>query len=222
MVSDKIFHALSYPFHIPNNSFILKNNNVCFIKENNNGLQRTGFPVLAVGSNQSTEQLARKYSNCIDAGIIFAEQGLLYNFDTVYAADVAAYGSIPATLQASHGTSVRVFILWLSEIQLLCMHETEKNYCFDRLLDIEVKTEFGITLHEAYAYSARNGCLNCNGSPLALAEIPALNSRFSRVNQKKVQELLRDRVFPTVSLGHFISTNIINRAERRNCVNILF
>jgi len=54
-----------------------------------------------------------------------------------------------------------------------------------------------------------------------LAEIPALNSRFSRVNQKKVQELLRDRVFPTVSLGHFISTNIINRAERRNCVNIL-
>ena len=221
MVSNEVLHALSYPFQIPSNSFILKDNSVYSVKQNGDILQRTGFPVLAAGSNQSVEQLARKYSDLIDVGEIFAERGLLYNFDTVYAADVTAYGSVPATFQASPGTSVKVFLLWLSENQLLRMHETEKNYFFDRLLNIEVKTEFGIILHEAYAYSSRNGCLNYNGKPIALAEIPALDFCFSRVYQKRAQEILRDRVIPKVSLNQFVTININNAAKRGDCVNII-
>ena len=63
-------------------------------------------PVLAAGSNQSHEQLARKYAGREEfkGTVIPAWRGRLHDFDTVYAAKFTAYGSVPATFQHSPST----------------------------------------------------------------------------------------------------------------------
>ena len=62
------------------------------------------------------------------------------------------------------------------------MHQTETNYCFDRLDGLEIKTEFGFELNTAYACTAR-GCLNIADSPLAVAEISAKDRCFNEATQ---------------------------------------
>src|SRR5690606_17003915 len=134
-------------------------------------LDTTGrVPVLAAGSNQSPEQLARKYGHLPEIGAIPAQRGRLHDFDVVYAAHLARYGSVPATFQHAPGTAVTVFVLWLTERQLVRMHETEGNYCYDHLYDVRVDLDAGGTLWEAFAYSSKVGCLAHAGSCIAIAE----------------------------------------------------
>src|SRR5262249_30238750 len=132
-------------------------------------------PVLAAGSNQSHEQLARKYAGRDEfkGTVLPAWRGKLRDFDTVYAAKFTAYESIPATFQQSPGTAVTVFVQWLTPAQLERMHETEGGYDYDRLTRIRVALDRGGELTEAHAYSSSTGCLAVDGVHVALAEIAA-------------------------------------------------
>ena len=98
-------------------------------------------PVLAAGSNQSHEQLARKYSVLPGHVEIPVQKGMLNDFDSVYAAHLAGYGSVPSTFYPSAGTRVTTYVLWLDEAQLNRMHETERNYTYDRLEAITVEID---------------------------------------------------------------------------------
>ena len=102
---DLIAHALSYPFPAPDHSFVYEKRGWRRLQISEFNLKQR-IPVLAAGSNQSPEQLIRKYADYSEFGAIPAQRGQLFDFDVVYAAHLTGYGSIPATFQRSQGTIV--------------------------------------------------------------------------------------------------------------------
>ncbi len=212
-VSDPVQHAKNYPFAIPDHSFLFEGGTARRL--GNDPVDRTArVPVLAAGSNQSPEQLARKYS-AFGGTTIVADRGTLRDFDVVYAAHLSSYGSVPATFQGSAGTSVTVFVLWLDEHQLARMHETEGNYTYDQLGDIFVTLDNGDVLSEAFAYSARVGCLNVGGEPIGLSEIPATGRQFRALSQPEIQSRMRDRLSPNENLDEFIRSHLEDVSVRQ-------
>ena len=217
MASDSVRRALSYPFEIPSRSYVVAG---VRYKELPDGAPLPDVagrhPVLALGSNQSPQQLIRKFKDR-GLGPIPVVRGRLHDFDIVYAAHVAAYGSIPATLRHCPGAAVTLFVNWLDEAQLARMHETETatgNYHFARLDVITLRLEIGGDLTSAFVYVGRRGALARNGAPVALAPVKAENRVWPALDQRQVQELVRDRLAPGQPLNAFIQAAVDDRAVR--------
>lgn len=201
---DPVAHAKAYPFPAPNHCYLYEDGSWRPLDQPvADADART--PVLAAGSNQSPEQLARKYGDLPKTGPIPAQRGRLSDFDVVYAAHLARYGSVPATFQQSPGTVVTVFVLWLTDIQLERMHATEGNYTYDRLEDVQVELDAGGALTEVYAYTSKIGCLGDGGDCIGIAEIDAEQRRFPALRQPEVLALVRDRLSPGSDLDRFIA-----------------
>jgi hypothetical protein len=213
-MQDRIAHAKSYPFPAPPHCFEYEAG--AWRRLERGDFDRAGrVPVLAAGSNQSPEQLVRKYGHMADIGVIPAQRGMLHDFDVVYAAHLTAYGSVPATFQHSPGTVVTVFVLWLTEAQLVRMHETEGNYTYDHLTGVRVSLDAGATLGEAFAYSSKVGCLAHDGGCVGLAEIRAEGRVFPALTQPGALEVVRDRLAPGVALDDFIRQHLEDAALHR-------
>ncbi len=211
----RIRHAKAYPFPTPDGSFLYDNGVACppdparMIRD-----RRT--PVLAAGSNQSPEQIHRKFGELPGDVLVPSQRGRLHDFDVVYAAHLAGYGSIPATFQASPGTAVTVFVQWLDAPQLARMHETEGSYSYDCLSNIHIELDDGHgTMTEAFAYSAKAGCLNRSGEPAGLAEISASGRVFPQYTQSEMLTHLRDKLSPGEDLDSFILDHITDQDIRR-------
>jgi hypothetical protein len=172
------------------------------------------IPVLAAGSNQSHEQLARKYAGIADATIP-VWRGWLRDFDVVYAAKLTGYGSVPATFQRAAGTSVVVFVQWLTPSQLQRMHETEGGYDYDRLAGISVTLDRGGKVAEAFAYSSSTGCFAHNGATVGIAEIAAEGRRVPAMTQPEILGVVRDRFAPGLALDEFIAQHLTDRDTHR-------
>jgi len=204
---DPVSHAKSYPFPAPPHCYLYEAGEWRRLEDH--GFDRAGrAPVLAAGSNQSPEQLARKYGHMTGIGPIHAQRGRLHDFDVVYAAHLARYGSVPATFQQSPGTAVTVFVLWLTGPQLVRMHETEGNYSYDHLTGIRVELDAGDRLAEAFAYTSKVGCLAHEGDCVGLAEIAADNRRFRAMRQADILAAVRDRLDPGADLDRFIEAHV--------------
>lgn len=214
-MNDPVAHAKTYPFPVPGRSYVFRNGTPHDLDDH--GFDRTGrTPVLAAGSNQSHEQLARKYSVLPGHVEIPIQRGLLDDFDSVYAAHLAGYGSVPSTFHPSLGTRVTTYVLWLDDAQLNRMHETERNYTYDRLDGIRVEIEgVGDIIDRAFAYTAVVGCLNVNGAPVALAEISAEGRILRAMSQPDMLDHVRGRLDPDVHLDTFIQAHIEGEALRR-------
>jgi len=214
-MNDPVAHAKTYPFPVPGRSYVFRNGTPHDLDDH--GFDRTGrTPVLAAGSNQSHEQLARKYSVLPGHVEIPIQRGLLDDFDSVYAAHLAGYGSVPSTFHPSLGTRVTTYVLWLDDAQLSRMHETERNYTYDRLDGIRVEIEgVGEIIDRAFAYTAVVGCLNVNGAPVALAEISAEGRTLRAMSQPEMLDHVRGRLDPDVHLDTFIQAHIEGEALRR-------
>lgn len=212
-MSDAVSHAKAYPFSAPDHSYLYEAGGWQPLRSGFETAGRT--PVLAAGSNQSPEQLARKYAAMPDIGSIPAQRGTLREFDVVYAAHLSSYGSVPATFQQSPGTVVTVFVLWLTEPQLDRMHETEGNYSYDHLEALSLEVDGGGMLSAAYAYTSKIGCLSHEGDCVSLAEIAADNRRYKALTQADMQAAIRDRLAPGTALDHFIEQHVTDRAIHR-------
>jgi len=204
-------HAKAYPFHIPARSYVLHGDGHRELLEGEPMPDLAGrFPVIACGSNQSPEQLGRKFSDK-SRGPIPVLKVTVKDFDAVYSPHFSNYGSVPATLHHTPGTHVELFANWLTEEELTRMHETEAvgmNYDFGRLDGIHMETEGGDTLHWAYAYIGRRGSLTHQGEPLALAEVPATARRWTAMTQTDVLHMTRDRLQPESHIDIFIREHI--------------
>lgn len=143
-------------------------------------------PVIAVGSNRAPEQLARKFAGMPCA--IPVTRLRARNVDVVHTAHMAGYGSIPATLAASPGTTVELWITWLDEPALARMDATESvGVNYDRLTVALDWAETGVRVPEtALIYAARRGLLHLDGSPIALSTIPAEARRYPAMTQEQV------------------------------------
>ncbi|MBO38057.1 MAG: hypothetical protein CMM75_02610 [Rhodospirillaceae bacterium] len=206
-------HAKAYPFPAPDYSYLFEAGNWSALE--NDEFDVSGrTPVLAAGSNQSPEQLARKYADLPEIGPIPLVKGYLTDFDVVYAAHIAGYGSIPATFQNSPGTTVSVFLAWFTEAQLSRMHATEANYTFDRLTNFCLETDLGQSPQEVFVYTAKVGCYNHNGCCLSLTEIPAINRKFFSATQTEAQSFLRNQVADRMDLDEFVEEQITDNVIR--------
>jgi hypothetical protein len=207
-MNDPVTHAKSYPFPAPGRSYLFRNGRIEDMA--GDGFDRADrTPVLAAGSNQSHEQLARKYSVLPGHVEIPVQRGLLSDFDSVYAAHFAGYGSVPSTFYPSSGTRVTIYVLWLDDSQLNRMHETERNYTYDRLDEVHVDIEDGAdALDSAFAYTARAGCVNVDGTPVALGEISAVDRVLPALTQAQMLDHVRSRLAPHQDLDTFIREHI--------------
>ncbi len=222
--------AKGYPYAAPAGSYLYRDGK----SETLNGplaaaLTVGRVPVIAHGSNRAPEQIHRKFGHLRgSASEIPVTRAWLSDHDVVYSAHMTRYGSVSATLHDAPGTRVQVFVTWLSEAQLPRMHETEigstGNYGYGRVGDIDLAVEGGPALAEAFVYLSVHGCLadpEGEGTPLALAAVPAQNRLHRGADQEAALSVLRQRHHPEAELDAMILANIKNVDQRRRLVEAL-
>ena len=214
-MEDHIRHAKSYPFEILDRSYVYRRG-VVQAFDTHPAPHEGRVPVLAAGSNQSHRQIARKFDDHPSGDVIPSQRGWLHDFDVVYAAHLASYGSVPATFQYSPGTVVSVFVLWLDPPQVSRMHETEGNYTFDHLDGVRIELdECDDVLKEAYSYSSKVGCFNNDNQCVSLSEIAAIGRIFEQASQPEILGMVRDRLAPERQLDDFVGEHISDDRVRR-------
>ncbi len=180
--------ALGYPYEAPRRSFALVEGRTADPGSVDLG-PSPREPLLAYGSNASPDVLERKLGAL---GLpLLAERASLSGFDVVYSAHISPYGAVPATLAPSPGTEVDVFVLQLTPAQCQALEATEENY--------ELSEADGLP-----AYLSRHGCLQLDGSPVALQAVGARNRRLPELGQRQVLERVRKAVAPEEPLARFI------------------
>lgn len=217
--------ALGYPYSLPASSYILEaasEPRPCQ-PDDAQAFRESRTPVLAVGSNQSPDQLARKFPGKLWSAIL-SEKCTLKNFDTVYSAHIAAYGSIAAALHHSPGTSVTLFVNWLDDEQLERMHETELgsgNYAFARLSGIEITTELGHSLNQVHFYLGNRGAIRHDGAPVPLAAVTASGRTWLPKTQSEIQDIARQRTAPRHDEASFVLSSVRDAEERTSRRDVL-
>lgn len=218
MTRDLLDRALGYPYPLPGASYIVHRGEVRPFEAEDAPRHRAGrTAVLAVGSNQSPVQIARKFHEP-HWGPVPCERCVLADFDTVYSAHVTAYGSVAATLHPSPGTRVTLYVNWLDEAQLDRMHDTElgnENYAYARLDGIDLETELGLALNTVHFYRGNAGAYAPASNPVPLAEVDARNRRWRALRQTEMQALVHAWAGPDHAFEEFVLHAIENRDERQ-------
>ena len=179
-----ILRALNYPYSYPAYDFVLDNGSTAPFQDRKSLEGR--IPVLAIGSNRSPEQLLRKFG---DQDFLPVTCVKLCDYDVVYAAHIASYGSIPAVLARSPGTIVDIAITWLTKLQLKRMHETEAigvNYDYGVANFLKINADYDYKNQNIGCYLGRRGCLNIMGNVIALKEITATKRVFGALSQSEI------------------------------------
>ncbi|KAK9814536.1 hypothetical protein WJX72_007546 [[Myrmecia] bisecta] len=165
-------------------------------------------PVLAIGSNASVDQLARKFPPDLfpDGVVIPVLRCVLEEFDVVYSPMIVSYGSCTATLEHSPGTAIAVFVTYLPPLLLQRMHDTEGAYNLCQLNNIHLQLGQSLEGYKAgrapvqvldlmYQYNHQVGSLYMpfntykgqGGTPVALKEIRATGRTFPALTQRQMQ-----------------------------------
>ena len=140
-------------------------------------------PILSYGSNTSPFGIGRKYERLYGDGpvVIPAIACDLDGYDVVYSPHFSRWGTIPATIAVSPGTTARLIVLYLAPDQLQLMNDIEcgpppargGNYVFGRLAKTALRLEGAGMPADAPTYVSHYGVLALNSQPVALAAIKA-------------------------------------------------
>lgn len=212
--AERLAMAQAYPFEIPEGSYLFRDGVAAPLSADLDLRGRT--PVLAVGSNQSPRQLARKYARHPGTAIPVT-RAWLDDFDVCYATHVTRYGSIPGNLHASPGMRVRLSITWLDDAQLRIMHPTEiagENYVYARLDRLTLATAEGQRLDSVFAYVSRHGVARIDGAALGLAALAAERRPHRAVSQADMLALLHERCGDGMPYEDFVLAPFDDPAER--------
>ncbi len=221
----KLAWAKAYPFAIPGHSYLYLNGETRPLLDDTGAVFEGRTAVLASGSNQSPQQLCRKYGtggNGSDGGndvVIPMTLASIHDFDSVYSAHITSYGSIPSTPHPSPGTVVNLFINWLTDGQLRRMHDTEQpgvNYYFGRLKGVRITLAGGRRLDEVYSYVSVHGCLTRDGQPLGLGAVTAQGRRYAALGQIEAIAHARDHAAPGQAVDDFIIDALHPDLRRRH------
>lgn len=210
---ERLRRASAYPYAVPEHSFLQRGART---EELPAAFDLAGRePLLAYGSNAAPEALARKLAADPETTLplIRAE---LDDFDVVYSAHLSPYGAVPATLHASAGATVPVFIAYPNEVQHRLLAATEPNYERHRLTGIRCRPERGEPLAAIDAFLSRHGCLLVDGEPLALAAIPTGGRTFAAMTETETLDHVRTRHFPELSLSQLIEATIATGGQPLN------
>lgn len=222
--ADRLALAKSYPYRIPEESFLYVDGKTWAL-DGFDGRDVAGrTPVLAVGSNQSPDQLRRKFGGFATSVVIPVTRAWLADFDVVFASHVTRYGSIPGNLWPMQGMRVRLSINWLTHDQLAHMHGSEiagENYVYARLPDIDLSITDGPLLNNVFAHVSRHGAMNVDGKPAGLSALAAEGRPHRALDQAAALGFLRDQVALATELDEFILQGIADKDARRGRTEFL-
>lgn len=191
--------AIGYPWARPVGSYLLARSGVQLLADLSPGeheqaldqftSDRSGrLPLLAIGSNAAPETLERKFAHFPDEDdrAVLALAGFLHDFDIGVAAQPTVYGSMPATPFPSSGTEVSATILWVTPNQFTQLTWSELTYRLGKL-----RTRFDVngmdtSFDEVLLFVSRFGTFCADGSPFALAAIPARGRTAAVLTQEQL------------------------------------
>lgn len=203
--NDVVKRAMGYPYAAPDRPFVQLGHQTLDPAELEvDRDERT--PVLAYGSNAAPEVLSRKLA--LSDQPVLAVPARLCEFDVVYSSHISPYGALPATLQRSPGTDVRVHIIYMTAAQIGVISATEPNYEPTVLEAVECRLEGGETLTELSAYISRHGCLLVEDHEVALSAVEASGRSFAARTQVEMLEYVRATLCPEDSLESFVLANV--------------
>ncbi|HET9153307.1 MAG TPA: hypothetical protein VFN85_04240 [Solirubrobacterales bacterium] len=180
--------ALTYPYATPERSYLYRQGRAEELPEDFDMDGRR--PLLSYGANAAPEALALKLAQ-LPGEPLPVVRSELHGFDVVYSAHVSPYGAVPATLVESPGTVSPVFVLHPTAEQHALLTATELNYDLVRI-------------GEAQAYRSKHGCLELDGSPVALAAVRSQGRTLPELDQPAVLERVRELLEPELKLEEFI------------------
>jgi hypothetical protein len=180
--------ALTYPYATPERSYLYREGRAEELPEAFDLSGRT--PLLSYGANAAPEALALKLA-ALPGEPLPVVRSQLHDFDVVYSAHVSPYGAVPATLLERPGAVAPVFVLHPTAEQHALLTATELNY------DL-------VQIGGAEAYRSKHGCLELDGSPVALAAIRTQGRTLPKLDEPEVLERVRTRLAPELSLEEFI------------------
>ena len=214
--------ARDYPYALPDRSYLWmgEREDPMHIEPFDPSMTEGRTPVLAVGSNQSPQQLARKYGVGSDHAIP-VQRGTVRDFDVVYAAHISSYGAVPSMLQHAPGVDVTLFVTWLDEEQLDHMHTTEGNYHFAEIENIHIDFDEGTTRESIYLYVARLGHFVHEGDPVSLAAVPARGRTNGARTTADMLRLVHDRLDHAGDHDEFVINLAQDVAFRRRCIDVI-
>lgn len=181
--------ALAYPYAAPERSYLYLDGEARELPGSGTDLSaRT--PLLSYGANASPDALARKLAPLpgVEMPVLQVE---LEGFDVVYSAHVSPYGAVPATLLESPGTTAPVFVIHPTAEQRALLTASEPNY------DL-------VELNGIAAYRSKHGCLEIDGSPVALAAVRSAGRTLPELDEPAVLERVRANLAPASSLEGFV------------------
>ena len=164
-------------------------------------------PLLCYGANAAPAVLARKLA-ALPPEPLPLLRAQLGGFDVVYSAHVSPYGAVPATLQASAGTTVPVFVAYPTAEQEETLTASEPNYELHRLHDRALEVDELGRLDAVDAYLSRHGCLALEGGAVALAAVEAEGRRLPALAEAEVLERVRQILAPELELAEFVATGL--------------
>lgn len=190
MESGIVDQAISYPYDIPDHSYVFHPTTGLTTAADGWNLDHLSEgldPVLAIGSNGAPSQLRRKLLGHQEVAIPVIRADL-HDHDIVYSAHFSRYGAVPATLAESAGTKVRVFLTFLTLDLLDSMNETERLGRAYRTESIPAElVDINVELRsDPIVYLSEAGPLTFEGQPCALSAIQAHSRRFAESSEFEI------------------------------------
>ena len=231
-VPEWLFRATAYPYPVPAQSYLFDNEQAEPLPLPADLDYRNRTPVLAIGSNRSPYQLARKYAG---AGSrhhrIPVTRAWLADHDVVFATHMSGYGAIPANLMFVPGMRVRLAVTWLDPEELETMHATEikgqsPNYCYARLDGIRLELDHpgpggARRLDSVTAYVSPFGFMAHEGRPIGLAALEAEGRPHPAATVAQALDHLRRRAKDERRLEDFICGAMEDEALRRRLTALM-
>jgi hypothetical protein len=199
-----IRRALTYPYDPPAGSFVQIGDRTLPVPPEEIDVEGRRA-LLAYGANASPEALTRKLAALPPAPIPVLRVALS-GWDVVYSAHVTRYGAVPAAVVASPGTVASVHLVFPDDEQLAAIAATEgQNYRLERLADFGAELEIGGEgPREIDAFIGVHGPLLLDGSPVALAAIPATGRVFPSLTTPQMIDRVRAAIHPELTLREFV------------------
>ena len=171
--------------------------------------------LLAYGANASPEALTRKLAH-LPPRPIAVLRVTLSGWDVVYSAHVSRYGSVPAAVVPSSGTVASVHLVFPDDEQLEAIAATEgQNYRLEQLADFTAEYEIGGEGPvEIDAFISVHGPLLLDGSPVALAAIPATGRTFPALTTPQMIDRVRAATHPELTVPEFVLHHVRHRGLR--------
>lgn len=188
------------------------------------GIAETRFeslaPVLAVGSNASPLQLARKFHH-LPGELAVCLMARVADVVSVYAGHIAPYGSIPATLAEAPGAATRLTVNFLSAPLMAQMHATEnlgEHYELTEVHALAYERGDAPAVRPSLAYASPAPALPCRVAGLVTegSDLPALS-------QWEAQEHVIRRLGLAMPVEAFVLENIEHdflRRERERALRV--